>query len=145
MRGKSAAAICSRGRGAWGYYTHLHRCIHRVLLPPQCIREKMQAVITESIWECCAGWEGERKEGERWMSRCIMELETHGGFLLWCEGHIHHLQPQLSALFPGRIQWQTALRFSGNPCWKCQNISVQSAHIALPIYRIVDYWKTDQR
>lgn len=74
-----------------------------------------------------------------------MELETHGGFLQWCEGHIHHLQPQLSALFPGCIQWQTALQFIGNPCRKCQNISVQSAHIALPIYRIVDYWKTDQR
>lgn len=57
------------------------------------------------------------------MSRCIMELETHEGFLQWCEGHIHHLQPQLSALFPGHIQWQTALRFSGNPYWKCQNIA----------------------
>jgi len=72
-----------------------------------------------------------------------MELETHGGFLQWCEGRIHHLQPQLSALFPGHLQWQTALRFSGNPCWKCQSISVQNAHI--PIYKITDYWKTDHR
>lgn len=57
------------------------------------------------------------------MSRCIMELETHGGFLQWCEGHIHHLQPQLSALFPGAdspaVQWESILEMLEHSSSKC--------------------------
>jgi len=57
------------------------------------------------------------------MSRCIMELETHGGFFQWCEGHIHHLQPQLSTLLPGAdspvVHWDSILEMVEHSSSKC--------------------------